>query len=170
MDIHSLMMMFPVAFMVHDFEELCFLESWIRKNADELRNRFTGKIWIRLEQHSTAALGIGIMMMFLFVSFTSILSVALNLYTLFAAAMIIFMGHNLFHIVQPIFLQRYIPAAGSALLTLPYPFYVLRYMNYLNLFVWREAVMVSVLYGVVTFLYLAIAQRVGLWVDQQLNH
>jgi hypothetical protein len=75
MNIQTLMMMFPVVFMFHDFEELCFLESWIRKNADSIRNKFTGKIWIRLEGYSTSALGITIMMMFLFVSLTSILSV-----------------------------------------------------------------------------------------------
>ena len=169
MNIQVLMMIFPVAFMLHDFEELCFLENWIRKNANEIRNKLTGKIWIRLEGYSTSALGIGILLMFLFVSFTSILSVTLNLYTLFAAAMIVFTAHNLFHIIQPLLLGRYIPAMGSALLTLPYPLYVLRYMNQLNLYLWREAVAVSMLFGVVTFLYLAAAQRIGLWIDKKFN-
>ncbi len=30
MNIQILMMLFPVVFMFHDFEELCFLETWIR--------------------------------------------------------------------------------------------------------------------------------------------
>jgi len=154
MNVQILMMMFPVAFMFHDFEELCFLESWIRKNANDIRNKFTGKIWIRLEGYSTSALGITIMMMFLFVSLTSILSVILNLYTLFAAAMIVFMAHNLFHIIQPILLRRYIPAMGSSIVTIVYPLYVLRYMNHLSLFIWRDAVTYSVLFGVLTFTYL----------------
>ena len=122
--------MFPVVFMFHDFEELCFLESWIRKNADDLRNRFIGKNWLRLEGYSTSALGITILLMFLFVSVTSILSVILNLYDLFAAAMIVFTMHNLAHIIQPILLRRYIPAMGSAIITLPYSLYVLQYMDH----------------------------------------
>ena len=169
MNIQFLMMIFPVAFMIHDFEELCFLENWIRKNADAIRHKLTGKIWIRLEGHSTSALGIAIMLMFLFVSFTSIVSVIFHFYSLFAAALIVFTAHNLFHILQPILLGRYIPAMGSAILTLLYPLYVLHYMNQHNLFVWREVVTVSVLFGVVTFLYLAAAQRIGLWVDNQFN-
>jgi uncharacterized protein with HXXEE motif len=75
MNIQVLMMPFPVVFMFHDFEELCFLESWIRANADFLRNTLAGKNWLNLEGYSTSAMGIGIMMMFLFVSLTSILSV-----------------------------------------------------------------------------------------------
>ena len=104
MNIQFLMMIFPVAFMIHDFEELCFLENWIRKNADAIRHKLTGKIWIRLEGHSTSALGIAIMLMFLFVSFTSIVSVIFHFYSLFAAALIVFTAHNLFHILQPILL------------------------------------------------------------------
>lgn len=169
MNIQTWMMLFPVAFMIHDFEELCFLECWIRKNADDIRNKLTGNIWVRLEGYSTSAMGIAILLMFLYVSFTSVLSVTLHLYTLFAAAMIVFAVHNLFHIIQPVILRRYIPAMGSAILTLPYPFYVLGYMNHLNLFVWREVLMGSVLFGVVTFMYLAAAQRIGLWIDDQFN-
>jgi uncharacterized protein with HXXEE motif len=169
MNIQILMMMFPVVFMFHDFEELCFLESWIRRNANDIRNRFSGKMWTRLEGYSTSALGIAILMMFLFVSFTSILSVLLNLYTLFAAAMIVFTVHNFVHIIQPILLRRYVPAMGSSIITLPYSLYVLRYMNQLNLFMWRDAMTFSVFFGVLTFLYLAAAQRIGLWIDRRFN-
>ena len=169
MNTQILMMMFPVVFMLHDFEELCFLESWIRKNADSIRNKFTGIIWIELEGYSTSALGVGIMMMFLFVSLTSILSVLLNLYTLFAAAMVVFTAHNIFHIIQPILLRRYVPAMGSAIITLPYSLYVLRSMNHLNLFIWRDVGIVSVLFGVVTFTYLGAARRIGLWIDKRFN-
>jgi hypothetical protein len=169
MDVHSLMMMFPVAFMIHDFEELCFLESWIRRNADAIRNKFTARIWIRLEGHSTSALGITIMLMFLFVSVTSILSVVFHLYTLFAAALIVFAFHNLFHIVQPILLRRYIPALVSSVITLPYALYVLRTMNEQNLFLWSNTSMVAVFFGALTFAYLGAAGRIGLWVDRQFN-
>jgi hypothetical protein len=169
MNIQILMMMFPVVFMFHDFEELCFLETWIRKNADFLRNKIAGKNWLKLEGYSTAALGISIMMMFLFVSVTSILSVMFNLYALFAAAMIVFTLHNLFHIIQPILLRRYIPATGSAIITIPYSLYVLHYMNRLDLFIWRDTVIFSMLFGALTFTYLGVAKRIGFWIDQRFN-
>ena len=169
MNIQILMMMFPVVFMFHDFEELCFLESWIRKNADYLRNTFFGKNWLRLEGYSTSALGITILLMFLFVSATSILSVTFNLFGLFAAAMIVFTLHNLVHIIQPILLGRYIPAMGSSIITLPYSLYVLHDLNRLNLLVGRDTVIASVLFGVLTFTYLAAAQRIGFWIDKQFN-
>ncbi len=169
MNIQALMMMFPVVFMFHDFEELCFLESWIRKNADYLRNTFIGKNWLKLEGYPTSALGIGIMLMFWFVSATSILSVIFNFYALFAAAMIVFMIHNVFHIIQPILLRRYVPAMGSSIITLPYPIYVLHYMNSLNLFIWRDASVFSILFGVLTFTYLGVAQQIGIWIDKRFN-
>jgi Protein of unknown function with HXXEE motif len=169
MNIQILMMMFPVVFMFHDFEELCFLESWIRKNADFLRNKFAGKNWLKLEGYSTSALGITIMMMFLFVSLTSILSVIFNLYALFAAAMIFFALHNFFHIIQPIMLRRYIPAMGSSIITIPYPLYVLHDMNRLNLFIWRDTIIFSMLFGTLTFTYLGVAKRIGFWIDKRFN-
>ncbi len=169
MNIQILMMMFPIVFMFHDFEELCFLESWIRKNADFLRNKFIGKNWLTLEGYSTSALGIGIMLMFLFVSLTSILSVLFNWYALFAAAMIVFTLHNLFHIIQPILLRRYIPAMGSAIITLPYSLYVLYHMNRLNLLIWRDTIIFSMLFGALTFTYLGAAKRIGFWIDKRFN-
>ena len=107
--------------------------------------------------------------MFLFVSVTSILSVVFGLYTLFAAALIVFTFHNLFHIVQPLLLRRYIPAMVSSIITLPYPFYVLRTMNDLNLFRWRDIPMVAVFFGALTFAYLGAAGQIGLWIDRRFN-
>ena len=169
MSIQTLMMLFPVVFMFHDFEELCFLESWIRKNADDLRNTFIGKNWLTLEGYSTAAIGIAIMMMFLFVSTTSILSAIFNLYTLFSAAMIVFAIHNLVHIIQPILLRRYIPAMGSSIITFPYPFYVLHSMNHLKLLAGRDIFVSSVFFGALTFAYLAAAKRIGFRIDKKFN-
>jgi hypothetical protein len=169
LNIQTLMMMFPVVFMFHDFEELCFLESWIRKNADYLRSTFIGKNRLKLEGYPTSAMGIAIMMMFWFVSATSILSVMFSFYTLFAAAMIVFMIHNVFHIIQPILLRRYVPAMGSSIITLPYPLYVLNYMNRLNLFIWRDAFVFSMLFGVLTFTYLGVAKKLGIWIDKRFN-
>lgn len=170
MNIQILMMMFPVVFMFHDFEELCFLESWIRKNAGYLRNKFLGKNWLRLEGYSTSALGITILLMFLFVSATSFLSVIFNLYVLFAAAMIVFTVHNLVHIIQPILLRRYIPAMGSSIITLPYSLYLLYYMDRLHLVSWQDTFMFSLLFGTLTFAYLGAAHRIGFWIDKHFNH
>ena len=169
MNVQALMMMFPVVFMFHDFEELCFLESWIRKNTNNLRNKPIGKNWISLAGYPTSALGIGIMLMFWFVSATSILSAMLDLYTLFAAAMIVFALHNLFHIVQPILLGRYIPAMGSSIITLPYPLYVLHTLSSLHLLMWRETYIIAILFGVLTFSYLGLARRIALRIDQRFN-
>jgi hypothetical protein len=169
MNMQALMMLFPVVFMFHDFEELCFLESWIRKNADYLKNTLIGKNWLTLEGYPTSAIGIAILLMFLFVSATSILCVIFDLYALFYAAMIVFAVHNLVHIIQPILLRRYIPAMGSAIITLPYPLYVLRSMSHLNLFTGQDIFIFSILFGAVTFIYLAAAKRIGFWIDKRLN-
>ena len=169
MNLQALMMMFPVVFMFHDFEELCFLESWIRKNADFLKTKFAGKNWLKLEGYPTSALGITIMLMFWYVSATSILCVVFNLYTLFAAAMIVFTMHNLFHIIQPILLRRYIPAMGSSILTIPYSIYVLLYLDRLNLFIWKDTFVFSLLFGILTFAYLGAAGRIGFWIDKRFN-
>ena len=169
MNLQALMMMFPVVFMVHDFEELCFLESWIRKNAAVLKTNFAGKNWLKLEGHSTSALGITIMLMFWFVSATSILCVVFNLYALFAAAMIVFTIHNFFHILQPFLLRRYIPAMGSSIITIPYPVFVLLYLNRLGLFIWKDTLVFSLLFGILTFAYLGVAGQIGFWMDKRLN-
>jgi hypothetical protein len=95
--------------------------------------------------------------------------VTFNLYALFAAAMIVFTLHNLFHIIQPIILGRYVPAMGSSIITIPYSLYVLLYMNRLNLLIWRDAVVFLMLFGALTFMYLGVAQRIGFWIDKRFN-
>jgi hypothetical protein len=165
----ALMTAFPVVFMVHDFEELCFLESWIARNLDYLRSRAIGRNWVALAGRRTSALAVTIMLMFWFVSATSVLSVAFGLYALFAAAMLVFAAHNAAHILQSVVLQKYVPAAGTSAITIPYPLYVLSRMSALGLFAWRDALVISVFFGALTFASLAAAQRVGLWIDGRLN-
>ena len=35
----TLLWLFPIAFMFHDFEEILFWESWLHKNGDEIKRR-----------------------------------------------------------------------------------------------------------------------------------
>ncbi len=39
MAIHTLIWLFPIAFMFHDFEEIILGEPWLRKNAGEIKHR-----------------------------------------------------------------------------------------------------------------------------------
>ena len=43
-DTHALIWLFPIAFMFHDFEEFLLFEPWLRKNADEIRDRIKNRI------------------------------------------------------------------------------------------------------------------------------
>lgn len=70
-DIQTLIWLFPIIFVFHDFEEIIMLESWIAKSRDKIKKalpiRMANKV---LEQFSmtTAQMAAAVLIVFLFVS------------------------------------------------------------------------------------------------------
>lgn len=127
-DLRTLIWLFPIMFMFHDFEEIIFGEPWLKKNADEILGRIEGKVPAFVAKQiqvvfkkSAYELAFPISVIFALTFTSSFLAVEYQAYSFFIMASGIFFLHGFMHIGQAILLRRYVPAViSSVLFVIPY--------------------------------------------------
>lgn len=126
MDIKFLISIFPIVFMLHDFEEIIFFKAWLNKNKALLQRRFprlSRRVLPHLEKLSTAAFRLAVAEEFLLLSIITYLSLWWEQYLLWFAIFMAFSIHLVGHIIQWIVFRQYIPSIVTAFLSLPYCIY-----------------------------------------------
>lgn len=126
--IHTLIWLFPLAFMCHDFEELILGEPWLRKNAAALQERIRTSVpaWAAKQigavlAKSAAELALPISLIFGLTCLAAGLALAVQAYGFFLLASSAFSLHGFMHLGQAILLRRYVPAVlTSGLIVIPY--------------------------------------------------
>ncbi|HNT23579.1 MAG TPA: HXXEE domain-containing protein [Anaerolineales bacterium] len=132
-DTTTLIWLFPIAFILHDFEEIIFFEPWLKKNATTIMGRLHNRVPAFFEKQlqaivtkSTPQFALPISLIFTLTSLASFLAAQYAQYSIFLAAVSLFFLHGFMHLGQAIFMRRYIPAViTSLLIVIPYGFLVL---------------------------------------------
>jgi hypothetical protein len=115
-----LIWLFPIVFMIHEFEEIIFMRWWVRKNKEQILNKYPklGKqVLGQFDIVSTEAFSLIVAEEFLIVSFIVIFSAFTNNYDLYIGLILAFSIHLLTHLIQSIVLKRYTPAIITTLMT-----------------------------------------------------
>ncbi len=130
LEVQTLIWLFPIMFVIHDFEEIIMVETWMKKNSDVIYERLPRKIADRvIKQFSmtTAQFAVAVLVIFLFVSSSTIManqfviqgSLA-NIY-IFTIITLTFFLHSFTHIGQSIFLRSITPGSlTSMIIIIPY--------------------------------------------------
>jgi hypothetical protein len=124
----TLIWLFPLAFMLHDFEELILSEPWLRKNAADIKlmiqNRAPAFLAPQISgvlDKSATEFAFPVCLIFSLVFLSSFLAAEYGQYGFFLLASGLYFLHGFAHIAQAIALRRYIPAMiTSALIAIPY--------------------------------------------------
>jgi hypothetical protein len=124
----TLLWLFPIAFILHDFEELIGFEPWLKRHAPDVRAKLQKVLPAALLPRvdavlgkSTAQFAVPIALIFILTALSSFVAVEYHSYVFFLAASAAYTLHGLMHIGQTIALRRYVPAlATSVLIVLPY--------------------------------------------------
>jgi hypothetical protein len=127
-DIRTLIWLFPIAFMAHDFEEIILGEPWLRRNGGEvmakIKNRqpaFLARQIAAVFDKSTAELAFTISLIFALTVISTYLAAQYGRYAFFLLASATFFTHGFMHLGQAIALRRYVPALiSSVLVVIPY--------------------------------------------------
>ncbi len=127
-DMHTLIWLFPIAFMFHDFEEIILGGPWLRKYAGEIEARIKNRVPVFLAEQIGAVLDksatelafpVGLIFSLTFIS--SFVAVVYEQYGFFLLASGSFFLHGFMHLGQAIALRKYIPAViSSGLIVIPY--------------------------------------------------
>jgi hypothetical protein len=127
-DTHTLIWLFPIAFICHDFEELILGEPWLRKNADEINARLKNRIPPFLSKQigtvlekTTRELTLTVSLIFGMTLLSALLAAEYGVYSIFLLASGSFFLHGFMHVGQAILLRRYVPAVvTSVVVVIPY--------------------------------------------------
>jgi hypothetical protein len=125
---HTLIWLFPIAFMFHDFEEIILFEPWLRKNAAAIKSRIQNRVPAFLVKQietiltkSTTEFTFPVTLIFALTGIAAFLAVEYASYDFLLLASGSFFLHGFMHLGQAIVLRRYVPAMiSSALIVIPY--------------------------------------------------
>lgn len=119
---NTIIWLFPILFMLHDFEEIIFLQSWIKRNESSIRKSLPSwaqKLISHLRNISTAAFCLGVAEEFFLITIVTIRSFFTKEYFLWLGLFIVFTIHLVVHCFQSLILKKYIPAVFTSILLLP---------------------------------------------------
>ncbi len=123
------MVLLPIVFMVHDFEEVIMFEQWLAAHREELHKRFP-KMAVFVEKQGlfewrTATFAVAVAHEFVLLSAVSYISIYTGAYEWWFAGFMAYFLHLLMHIVQWLVFKRYVPVIITSLASLPYCGYTL---------------------------------------------
>jgi len=165
-DFSIIIWLFPVVFMLHEFEEIIFMKYWINKNKAFLSNKFP-KISERFLSHfdnlSTPAFTVAVAQEFILLAVITIVSVVSDTYLLWLGMFMVFFAHLLVHLI----LWRYIPAIYTTIVSLAYCLFSLTYMIENNIFQVKDILLWTVISFVIIAVNLIFAHKLAFWFDKK---
>ncbi|MFD3261214.1 HXXEE domain-containing protein [Paenibacillus lentus] len=123
----SLLWLFPIIFMFHDFEEIITIEQWIKVHGTRVQSSlppFARKLYQPSFQMNTLQFAKDVLGVFIVIVTVTSLAVFFSFYIPFIAALHLFFLHVFTHTFQSIYFRIYAPGVvTSLLLVLPYSLY-----------------------------------------------
>lgn len=163
MDLQTIILLLPVIFMIHDFEELIFFKKWINDNEFELTRRFpklSKKLLPHFKNMSTASFCVGVAEEFLLISTISVFAVINERYEFWYGIFIGFFIHILIHIIQWLIYRKYTPSIITSFLVLPYCFYALNEINELKIMQLNEKIIWGIFGLLIVLLNLLLVHKI----------
>lgn len=125
-----LVLIFPLAFILHDAEEVIVQHRWMLKHKETLTSRFpqTTKIVEHLSSLTTKAFAIAALEELFVLLFATAYVLVDGQYStqIWSALFMAFSIHLIIHIGQAVAVRGYVPGAISTILLLPYTFIGMR--------------------------------------------
>lgn len=123
----SLLWLFPVTFLFHDFEEILTVEKWAAKHGDRVSQTLPGfakRAFQSSLRMNTFHFAKDVLWVYSLIVLVTMLAVFIDFYLLFLAALHLYFLHVFTHIGQTLFLKQYTPGVATAIFpVLPYSLY-----------------------------------------------
>ncbi len=123
----SLLWLFPVTFLFHDFEEILTVEKWGSKHGDQVRQSlpsFARNAFQSSFRMNTFHFAKDVLWVYSIIVLVTMLAVFFDFYLPFWAALHLYFLHVFTHIGQTLYLKQYTPGVITAVFpVLPYSLY-----------------------------------------------
>jgi hypothetical protein len=151
-EVQTLIWLFPIVFIIHDFEEIIMLEAWVKNNSNEVLKKLPRKWANRVAKQfsmSTAQMAVAVLFIFIIVSSVTfmanqfLISGPFGNINFFTVLILTFLIHVFTHVVQSLFFRSITPGViTSIFLVLPYSLIMLQTLLNHQLISWK-IIMVS---------------------------
>lgn len=126
--VETLVWLFPIAFLIHDFEEIIFVETWFKRNYNKVEplvpHRMKGLFQV-MSKTTAARFSIPVFMQFILYIVACFIAIEGNYFPLFVGLNVVFFLHIFAHIGQSVFLKTYALGVGTAVvISFPYSVYL----------------------------------------------
>ena len=147
LNLQTLIWLFPVMFVLHDFEEIIMIENWLKRNStvmyDILPKRIADRV-IKQFSMSTAHFAVAVLVIFLFVSSSTVMAnqyviqgLLGNIY-IFTIITLVFFLHAFTHIAQSVILRSITPGVFTSLIVIiPYSLVLYRSLLVNEVITWE---------------------------------
>ncbi|WP_273247752.1 HXXEE domain-containing protein [Sediminimonas qiaohouensis] len=111
MSTEALIWLFPVVFIIHDFEEIIMGPPWLRQHGDTVVGRFpfTATVVARIRGVTASGFAMMVLVMFSLVVAITLISAQFELFNLWAGAVTVFLLHFIVHFGQFLVYRAYVP-------------------------------------------------------------
>lgn len=168
--IQTLIWLFPIMFIIHDFEEIIMVEKWLHNNQTKLYKRLPTKIANRIVKQfsmTTAQFAVAVLLIFLIISAATISAniyfyngIAINLY-FFIIITSVFFIHAFTHIGQTILFRSITPGTVTSLIIIiPYSILLYRSLFMAEIVTWKM-IIICLPFGFLFFPIVLIAHWFG---------
>ncbi len=151
-EVNFLIWLFPLLFIIHDFEEIIFVKPWINKNRDFFLRKYP-KISKKLIPHfdniTTSSFALGVAEEFILISAVTVTAYITRWYYVWLGGFVVFTLHLVVHCFQVILLKRYVPVLVTSLVCLPFCIYILNILLNSGSFRMHTVIAASVICAVV---------------------
>jgi hypothetical protein len=124
----TLLWLFPITFLIHDFEEIIFVESWFKKNYTKVLPKVPNNMketFKDLSKTTSARFAIPVFFQFIIYIAATYLAVEKDFFGPFIGFNVLMFLHVFMHIGQSLFLGTYALGVCTAILiTFPYSLYL----------------------------------------------
>lgn len=123
--INVIVWLLPIIFMIHDFEEIIFIKVW-RKRYQHYLDNCTMKKKPYADFRSPDEFSIGVEILFVILSITSLFSVLLNNYYIWYGLLFTVTAHFItLHFKGCLYFKHYVPGIVTSILFLPINIYII---------------------------------------------
>ncbi|BDH63735.1 hypothetical protein MTP04_38650 [Lysinibacillus sp. PLM2] len=162
--INSLIWLFLVAFMLHDFEEIIRIEPWFRKHHKKIFNNVPKRFHknLRLLSNVTSSqFSVAVCVEFIvFIPFT-FLAAEKEIYLMFLGFNSVLLLHVFMHIGQSLVIKMLVPGVMTAVfITLPYTIYLFYRLLSENL-VEISDILISSIFGLILIPIVLLGHKIG---------
>jgi len=120
MESEILIWLFPIIFMIHEFEEIILMRWWLGKNKEPIIRKYPNlgkRVLGQFESISTEAFSLIVAEEFFIVSVIVIISAFTKNFELYLGLIVAYFIHLLTHLIQTIVIRKYTPGIITTFLT-----------------------------------------------------